>query len=141
MVELNKTINWKPKSTGDGRFGNWLENMVDWNLSSSSRFWGTPLPVWRTEDNDEEICVGSVDELKERISAANEFYSSEQRIKNFNADREIYLGKKAFLHQQLNKKDVEFAMCRPDIHEGFIHFLWGKKGNPEKDFIRWLWYQ
>ena len=63
MVELNKTINWKPASTGTGRFGNWLENMVDWNLSRS-RFWGTPLPVWRTEDANEEKCIGSIDELK-----------------------------------------------------------------------------
>ncbi len=63
MIELNKTINWKPKSTGEGRFGNWLENMVDWNLSRS-RFWGTPLPVWRTKDGDEEICIGSIAELK-----------------------------------------------------------------------------
>jgi isoleucyl-tRNA synthetase len=66
MVELNKTINWKPKSTGEGRFGNWLENMVDWNLSRS-RFWGTPLPVWRTEDASEEICIGSIKELKNEI--------------------------------------------------------------------------
>lgn len=71
MVELNKTINWKPKSTGDGRFGNWLENMVDWNLSRS-RFWGTPLPVWRTEDGTEEVCIGSVAELNEAIRKANE---------------------------------------------------------------------
>jgi isoleucyl-tRNA synthetase len=62
MVELNKTINWKPKSTGEGRFGNWLENMVDWNLSRS-RFWGTPLPIWKTDDGEEEICIGSIDEL------------------------------------------------------------------------------
>ncbi|MBL7747606.1 MAG: isoleucine--tRNA ligase, partial [Chitinophagaceae bacterium] len=62
MVELNKTINWKPKSTGEGRFGNWLENVVDWNLSRS-RFWGTPLPIWKTEDGEEEICIGSVTEL------------------------------------------------------------------------------
>ncbi len=71
MVELNKTINWKPKSTGEGRFGNWLENMVDWNLSRS-RFWGTPLPVWRTEDGEEEVCIGSIDELNEGIRKANE---------------------------------------------------------------------
>jgi isoleucyl-tRNA synthetase len=71
MVELNKTINWKPKSTGEGRFGNWLENMVDWNLSRS-RFWGTPLPIWRTEDGDEEICMGSIEELNDGIRKANE---------------------------------------------------------------------
>jgi isoleucyl-tRNA synthetase len=70
MVELNKTINWKPKSTGEGRFGNWLENMVDWNLSRS-RFWGTPLPVWRSEDGEEEICIGSIAELNAEIKKAN----------------------------------------------------------------------
>ncbi|MEY4279494.1 MAG: hypothetical protein RL377_1498, partial [Bacteroidota bacterium] len=71
LVELNKTINWKPKSTGEGRFGNWLENMVDWNLSRS-RYWGTPLPIWRTEDGTEEICVGSVEELTSLYTAAKE---------------------------------------------------------------------
>jgi len=70
MVELNKTINWKPKSTGEGRFGNWLENMVDWNLSRS-RFWGTPLPIWRTDDGAEEKCIGSIEELNEEIRKAN----------------------------------------------------------------------
>ena len=69
MVELNKTINWKPKSTGTGRFGNWLENLVDWNLSRS-RFWGTPLPIWRTEDRLEEICIGSTKELMVEIEKA-----------------------------------------------------------------------
>ena len=71
MVELNKTINWKPKSTGEGRFGNWLENMVDWNLSRS-RYWGTPLPIWRTEDGTEETCIGSIDELTAGFLAAKE---------------------------------------------------------------------
>jgi isoleucyl-tRNA synthetase len=71
MVELNKTINWKPKSTGEGRFGNWLENMVDWNLSRS-RYWGTPLPIWKTEDGSEKICIGSIEELNAGIRKANE---------------------------------------------------------------------
>ncbi len=69
MVELNNTINWKPQSTGTGRFGNWLENLVDWNLSRS-RFWGTPLPIWRTEDSLEEICIGSAEELMAEIDRA-----------------------------------------------------------------------
>ena len=71
LVESNKTINWKPKSTGEGRFGNWLENMVDWNLSRS-RYWGTPLPIWRTEDGMEEICIGSIEELTTGFIAAKE---------------------------------------------------------------------
>ena len=66
MVELNKTINWKPEATGTGRFGNWLENLVDWNLSRS-RFWGTPLPIWRTSDGTEEKCIGSIAELNTEI--------------------------------------------------------------------------
>ncbi len=70
LVELNKTINWKPESTGTGRFGNWLENLVDWNLSRS-RYWGTPLPIWRTKDGSEEVCIGSVAELTEAVERAN----------------------------------------------------------------------
>ncbi len=66
MVELNKSINWKPSSTGDGRFGNWLENANDWNLSRS-RFWGIPIPIWRSEDKKDTICIGSVEELKKEI--------------------------------------------------------------------------
>jgi isoleucyl-tRNA synthetase len=66
MIALNNTIRWKPTSTGTGRFGNWLENMVDWNLSRS-RFWGTPLPIWRSEDGSEELCIGSIAELKAHL--------------------------------------------------------------------------
>ena len=66
MFELNKNINWKPKSTGEGRFGNWLASANDWNLSRS-RYWGIPLPIWRTEDGSEEICIGSINELKSQI--------------------------------------------------------------------------
>ena len=69
MVELNQTINWKPKSTGEGRFGNWLENLVDWNLSRS-RYWGTPLPIWKTADGEEEKCIGSIEELNAEIRKA-----------------------------------------------------------------------
>ncbi|MBP9689506.1 MAG: isoleucine--tRNA ligase, partial [Bacteroidia bacterium] len=69
LVEANKKINWKPEHTGTGRFGNWLENLVDWNLSRS-RYWGTPLPIWRTEDGSEEKCIGSTAELNEEITKA-----------------------------------------------------------------------
>jgi isoleucyl-tRNA synthetase len=69
LIELNKTINWKPESTGTGRFGNWLENLVDWNLSRS-RYWGTPLPIWRTQDGTEELCIGSIAELNAAIEKA-----------------------------------------------------------------------
>ncbi|BDD07913.1 isoleucine--tRNA ligase [Fulvitalea axinellae] len=71
LIELNKTINWKPGSTGSGRFGNWLENLVDWNLSRS-RYWGTPLPIWRTDDGKEELCIGSFKELKAEVDKAIE---------------------------------------------------------------------
>ncbi len=83
MVELNKTILWKPESTGTGRFGKWLENLNDWNLSRS-RFWGTPLPIWRTEDGREEICIGSVEELMNEIDKAIKAgVMTENPFKNF----------------------------------------------------------
>ena len=83
LIALNNTINWKPESTGTGRFGNWLENLVDWNLSRS-RYWGTPLPIWRTEDGDEEVCIGSVEELVNAVKHAlkDDVLSAEQRAKN-----------------------------------------------------------
>ena len=83
MMELNKTIKWKPAATGSGRFGNWLENLVDWNLSRS-RFWGVPLPIWTTEDKKEQICIGSIEQLMAEIDksiAAG--FMTENPYKNF----------------------------------------------------------
>ena len=83
MITLNDTINWKPQSTGSGRFGKWLENLQDWNLSRS-RYWGTPLPIWRTDDGQEEICIGSVAELIEEIDKSIEAgIMTENPYKNF----------------------------------------------------------
>ena len=83
MIELNNTINWKPASTGTGRFGKWLENLQDWNLSRS-RYWGTPLPIWRTEDGAEEICIGSVEELMTEIEKSIQAgFMTENPFKNF----------------------------------------------------------
>ena len=79
MVELNKTINWKPASTGTGRFSNWLENLQDWNLSRS-RFWGIPLPLWRTKDSEETLCIGSVEELRKAVELANEKLGLKQTV-------------------------------------------------------------
>jgi len=78
MAELNKTINWKPAHTGTGRFQVWLENLLDWNLSRS-RFWGIPLPIWRTEDKEEEICISSIDELSTEIEKANQALGLSQK--------------------------------------------------------------
>ncbi len=87
LQELNKTINWKPESTGTGRFGNWLENLVDWNLSRS-RYWGTPLPIWRTQDGKEEICIGSIEELRLEVEKAIEAGFMDQPLpENFDLHR------------------------------------------------------
>ncbi len=79
MSELNKTIKWKPESTGTGRFGVWLENLQDWNLSRS-RFWGIPLPIWRTEDGESEICIGSLAEMESEIEKANKALGLSQSV-------------------------------------------------------------
>lgn len=79
MIELNKTINWKPKSTGEGRFGKWLENLQDWNLSRS-RYWGIPLPIWRTKDGSQEKCIGSIEELRQEIEKANAAFGESQNV-------------------------------------------------------------
>jgi len=79
MQELNNTINWKPKHTGEGRFGSWLENLQDWNLSRS-RYWGIPLPIWRTEDSETQICIGSINELQQQIDKANKVLGLNQEV-------------------------------------------------------------
>ena len=102
MVALNKTILWKPESTGTGRFGKWLENLNDWNLSRS-RFWGTPLPIWRTEDCREEICIGSVEELMNEIDKSIKAgFMTENPFKNFKVgdySEENYSTKNLDLHR------------------------------------------
>ncbi|MFV0505432.1 MAG: isoleucine--tRNA ligase [Bacteroidales bacterium] len=94
LIELNDTINWKPESTGTGRFGNWLSNLVDWNLSRS-RYWGTPLPIWRSEDGKEEICIGSYEELINEINkSVAKGYMKSNPYADFNAgdnSKENYL--------------------------------------------------
>lgn len=125
LVALNKTINWQPESTGTGRFGNWLENAVDWNLSRS-RYWGTPLPIWRSEDG-EEVCIGSLEELKNGILHAqkDEALSAEQKQKN------------AYFLELLAKNEED--LHRPFVDEVYLVSTSGKVMQRESDLID-VWF-
>ena len=126
LVELNTTIKWKPESTGSGRFGNWLENLVDWNLSRS-RYWGTPLPIWRTEDGDEEICIGSIQELKDKLlEAAESGYLSDEEFDKTQA-----------LLQQLASGG--FDLHRPYVDDVILVSSTGRKMLREPDLID-VWF-
>ena len=127
MLELNKTINWKPASTGEGRFGNWLENLVDWNLSRS-RFWGVPLPIWRTEDGDEELCVGSLEELKHEIDK-----SVEVGFMKTNPLKDFIIGD--FSEKNYNLFDLH----RPYVDSVVLKSSSGKKMTRELDLID-VWF-
>ena len=129
MIELNNTINWKPQSTGTGRFGKWLENLQDWNLSRS-RYWGTPLPIWRTEDGTEEKCIGSVEELYNEIEKAVEkgyMESNPYKDRGFNPG-------------EYNKDNYEkIDLHRPYVDEVILVSESGKPMKRETDLID-VWF-
>lgn len=127
MIELNKTINWKPAATGTGRFGNWLENLVDWNLSRS-RFWGIPLPIWRTEDQEEEIFIGSAEQLKSEIEKAVAFgLMDENPLANF-------------VPGDMSKENYEtFDFHRPYVDKIVLVSASGKPMHREPDLID-VWF-
>ncbi len=131
MFDLNETINWKPKSTGEGRFGNWLKNANDWNLSRS-RFWGIPLPIWRTEDGTEQVCIGSVAELKEEMQKAVEAgVMSEDIFADFevgNMSEENY--DKIDLHKNVVDKIVLVSSTGKPMHrESDLIDVWFDSGS------------
>jgi len=127
MIFLNNTINWKPASTGTGRFGNWLENLVDWNLSRS-RFWGTPLPIWRTEDGTETKCIGSTEELMNEIDAA---------VAVGFMEKNIYHGFVAGNNSKENYEKID--LHRPFVDDIYIVSATGKKMFREPDLID-VWF-
>jgi isoleucyl-tRNA synthetase len=127
MIALNNTINWKPASTGTGRFGNWLENLVDWNLSRS-RFWGTPLPIWRTEDGAETKCIGSTEELMNEINAA---------VAAGVMDKNIFEGFEVGNNRKENYEKID--LHRPFVDDIFLVSATGKKMFREPDLID-VWF-
>lgn len=127
LIELNKTIQWKPTSTGTGRFGKWLENLQDWNLSRS-RFWGTPLPIWRTEDGSEEICIGSVEQLYNEIEkSVKAGVMASNPIKHFTPND--------YSDENYRKIDLH----RPFVDEVVLVSSQGKPMIREKDLID-VWF-
>ncbi|NVO01318.1 MAG: isoleucine--tRNA ligase [Bacteroidetes bacterium] len=127
MLELNKTIKWKPEATGTGRFGNWLENLVDWNLSRS-RFWGIPIPIWTSEDKSEQIVIGSVEELKEQITKSIRA--------GFMAENIL----EKFVPGNNSKENYElFDIHRPYVDEIVLVSSTGKKMFREPDLID-VWF-
>ncbi|HAH22403.1 MAG TPA: isoleucine--tRNA ligase, partial [Prolixibacteraceae bacterium] len=127
MMALNTTINWKPASTGTGRFGNWLENLVDWNLSRS-RYWGTPLPIWRTEDGSEVKCIGSVEDLMKEIDAA---------VAAGVMEKNIFEGFEVGNHSKENYEKID--LHRPFVDDIFLVSKSGKKMFREPDLID-VWF-